>query len=124
MLQYRAEPSSSNHSSNNIKLSSSIKILYLCMDKTCNIRFLPFNYNITDNHIVACYIPDIISEYYITSILIIEIFKILKTNHFSNIVGIVLHRGSGSKNKPLMIALITKSTLRMKKSERGITTKF
>jgi hypothetical protein len=36
----------------------------------------------------------------------------------------VLHRGGGSKNKPFVIALITNSTLRMKKSERGNTTKI
>ena len=36
----------------------------------------------------------------------------------------ILHGGGGSKNKPFVIALITKSTLRMKKSERGKKTKI
>ena len=36
----------------------------------------------------------------------------------------VLHGGGGSKNKPFLIALITKSTLRRKKSERGKITKI
>ncbi len=60
------------------------------------------------------------------TILILENFKNSKHEPFFKIYigGMVLHRGGGSKNKPFLIALITKSTLRMKKSERGNTTKF
>lgn len=65
MLQYRAEPPSSDDSGNIIKLSSSIKILYLCMDNTCNIRFFPFNYNVPKNMLLST-MHDIINEYYIT----------------------------------------------------------
>jgi hypothetical protein len=58
------------------------------------------------------------------TILVLENFQNSKDEPFSNIVGIVLHRGGGSKNKPFVTALITKSSLRMKKTERGKTTKI
>jgi hypothetical protein len=70
-------------------------------------------------------IRDIISDITLHAILILENFQNSKDEPFLiYMVGMVLHRGGGSKNKPFVIALITKSTLRMKKSERGNTTKF